>query len=270
MDDVQLARVASGNPETRSLVPPGCAISGDWREVVAADDVDGIIVATPASTHAEIALEAIARRRPVLVEKPLTLSLASAVSIRAAASARGVLVMVDHVLLFHPEYQALKRAARSEGPVRGITGRAGARGPYRPDAGVLWDWGPHDVAMCVDLLGAEPQALDAECLESRPMEGGRAERVRIGLGFSGNVQADIELSTLADRHRRFEVRLDSRTLHYDGALPGAPADQPLTRAVREFAAGIASGNTSTESLELGVAVVRTLERCAAAIANKER
>ena len=270
MDDVRLARVASGNPETRSLVPPGCSVSGDWREALAARDVDGIIVSTPASTHAEIALEAIARGRPVLVEKPFALNVASAESVRAAASARGIFVMVDHVLLFHPANQALKRAVRADGPVRGITGRAGARGPYRMDAGALWDWGPHDVSMCIDLLGTEPEALDAECLESQPAEVGRAERVRIELRFAGNVRADIELSTLADRHRRFEVRLDSRTLHYDGALPEAPADQPLTRAVREFAASIAGGDTSTGSMDLGVAVVRTLERCAAAIAGKQR
>ena len=266
--ELRVARVASRNPDTQALVPPDCAVSADWRDVVRADDIDGVVVAAPPAVHAEMTLEAIACGRPVMVEKPLALSTASAVSILAAAEARRVFVLVDHVHLFHPGYQALKRSALSNGPVRAIAARAGARGPYRPDVRALWDWGPHDVAMCIDLLGGEPQTVDAECLECRPVDAGWGERLRLRLRFPADVEAEIELSTLRERHRSFEVRLDSGILRYDGSPPLAAADLPLTRAVREFATSINNGAASLASLKLGVGVVRTLARCEAAVAQK--
>jgi len=265
--ELKLARVASRNAQTQVLVPRGCAISTDWREVARAADIDGIIVATPPSTHAEITLAAIEAGRPVLVEKPLTLGVASAESIVAAAAARPVLVMVNHVHLFHPAYRALKRAVAAHGPVRAIHARAGDRGPYRRDVPMLWDWGPHDVAMCIDLLGAQPEAVDAERLECRPVAGGMAECLRLSLRFAGGVTAQIQLSTLHERHRGFVVQLDSQILRYDGSPPAAPGDLPLTRAVLDFAAAVAAGSASLASAELGAAVVRTLARCEARLAE---
>ena len=266
--DLKLARVASGNPQTRALVPRGCAVSADWHEVVSATDLDGIIVAAPPSAHAEITLAAIDAGLPVLVEKPLTLGVASAERIVAAAAARPVLVMVDHVHLFHPDYQALKRAVAAHGPVRAIHARAGDRGPYRPDVPMLWDWGPHDVAMCIDLLGAQPEEVDAVCLERQPIAGAMAECLCMSLRFAGGVAAEIRLSTLHERHRSFVVHLDSQILRYDGSPPAAPGDLPLTRAVLDFAAAIAGGSASLASVELGAAVVRTLARCEARLATK--
>lgn len=263
---VRLARVASRNRETPSLVPRGCVVSPDWRDVACAPDLDAIVVAAPPARHAEIALAAIGNGRPVLVEKPLTLDVASAERILALATERRVLVMVDHVHLFHPGYRALKHEAR-HARVRGIRAQAGDRGPYRPDVGVLWDWGPHDVAMCIDLLGMEPETADAECLERRRVGSATAERLRLALGFAQGVNATIELSTLDGRHRRFEVQLDSATLHYDGDAPVPPADLPLTRAVAEFAQAVQAGAAPLESVQLGVAVVRTLARCDARLAG---
>src|SRR5262245_58900431 len=154
--------------------------------------------------------------------------------------------MVDHVHLFHPAFEELKRAAAARGPVRAIESSAGAPGE-RPDMPTLWNWGPHDVAMCIDLLGAAPTTVDAARID--------AKRLWLGLAFAGGARADIELD-LREKHRRFSVRLDSGTLSYDGAPPLAAADWPLARAVRAFAAAATQGSRSLESVELGAAVVR--------------
>jgi predicted dehydrogenase len=257
----QLARVASRNPQTRSLVPPGCEVSADWREVACATDVDAVVVAAPPAVHAPIVLAAIEAGRPVLVEKPLAIDVASAERLVECAARHRVLVMVDHVHLFHPAYRALRRSVSEHGPVRAIRAEAGDRGPYRSDVPVLWDWGPHDVAMCIDLLGAEPEAVDAERLERRPVGGANAERIRLVLRFQRNVAATILLSTLDEPHRRFEVRLDAQVLRYDGSAPATPGQLPLTRAVLEFAQAVEAGSASLESVRLGAAVVRTLARC---------
>lgn len=235
----------------------------DWRDLVRADDIDGVIVAVPPAAQAEIALAAIEAGRPLLLEKPFALSVEAARRIAAAAEARGVLVMVDHVHLFHPAYEALKRAAAERGPVLAIEAAAGGPG-RRPGVPALWDWGPHDVSMCIDLLGAEPQAVEAAQLESHAT----GERLRLGLRFADGVTASIELDTLREKHRRFAVRLAGQTLFYDAAPPADPAELPLARAVRAFAAAISAGSTSLASVELGVAVVSTLARCEAQLAGR--
>lgn len=234
----------------------------DWRDLVRAADIDGVIIAVPPAAQPEIALAAIEAGRPLLLEKPLALSVEAAQRIAAAAAARPVFAMVDHVHLFHPAFEALKRAAAERGPVLGIEAAAG--GPHRrPGVPALWDWGPHDVAMCIDLLGAAPQAVEAAQLESHAA----GERLRLGLRFAGGVTASIDLD-MREKHRRFAVRLAGQTLLYDAAPPADPAELPLARAVRAFAAAISAGSTSLASVELGVAVVRTLASCEARLAGK--
>jgi predicted dehydrogenase len=236
--------------------------------VACAPDLDALVIAAPPAVHAEIALAAIDAGRPVLVEKPLTLDVASAERIVARAAERGVLVMVDHVHLFHAAYRALKRSVAAQGGVREIRAEAGDRGPHRPDVSVLWDWGSHDVAMCIDLLGIEPEAVDAECLERRRVGGAIGERLRLVLRFPGDVVARIGLSTLDEHQRRFDVHLDSQVLRYDGSVPAAPGDLPLTRAVLEFAEAARNGLAPLQSVRLGAAVVRTLARCDERLAQR--
>jgi predicted dehydrogenase len=252
-------------PATRLARTAGRA---DWRQLVGASDVDALIVAVPPAAQPEIALAAIDAGKPLLLEKPLALSVDAAQRIVDAAAARRVLVMVDHIHLFHPAFEALKRAAATAGPVRAIRAAAGAPGPYRAGVGALWDWGPHDVAMCLDLLGAEPAEVDAALLESRPAGAGFAQRLRLELGFAGGVRALIELDTVGEKHRRFSVEAGSRSLSYDAAPPADAADWPLARAVRAFAGAVAAGSHSPASVELGAAVVRTLARCEKRVGEK--
>ena len=239
----------------------------DWRELVRASDVDALIVAVPPAAQPEIALAAIEAGRPLLLEKPLALSVEAAEQIVAAAAAHSVLVMVDHVHLFHPAWEVLKRAAAQRGPLRSIEAEAGNLGPYRAGVSTLWDWGPHDVAMCIDLLGV-PQEVDAERLEARPAGAGSAERLRLDLGFAGGVAARIELNTLREKHRRFSVQLDSGALLYDAAPPADAAQLPLARALRAFAGAVAEGATALDQVQLGAAVVRVLALCEARLAAR--
>jgi predicted dehydrogenase len=289
LDGVELARVASRNPQTKSITPPGCAVSTDWRDLIEARDLHGILIATPPATHAEVVVACIEAGRPVLVEKPLAVTTASADLIVAAAAGASALVMVDHTHLFHPAYRALKRMALEQGPIRGIRSSAGNHGPYRSEVPVLWDWGPHDIAMCIDLFGAEPTEVHAYQLDARPISEGLAERLQVELFFAGGVLAELRLSTLDDRVRRFAVALDAATIVYDGLAtsslmrypapkrdgPGGKGEAipvanelPLTRAVLDFVAAIAEGSTSLASVELGASVVRTLARCDAVLAQE--
>ena len=184
LDGVVLARIASRNPETGSLVGADCVVVADWRAVAEADDLDGVVVATPPAQHAEIVCAAVAAGRAVLVEKPLTLDLGEARALRRFVGEHAGFVMVDHIHLFHPAYRALKATGRRLGAIRQIAAAAGNRGAYRDDAPVLWDWGCHDVALCLDLMGTPPETVDAERIEARSTAAGYGENIALRLRFS--------------------------------------------------------------------------------------
>jgi predicted dehydrogenase len=271
LDGARLACVASRNPETAALVPAGCRVAGDWRELLDPAAIDGLIIATPPATHAQIACAAIARGIPVLIEKPLALSSAEARTILDAARKSRVHALTEHTHLFSPAFRALKGLVERYGGVREIRGEAGNRGPYRKDVSVLWDWGPHDVAMCLDLLQSVPAAAACTVLEHRETGEGMHETVSIALSFPSGVPASIVLSNTREKTRRFSVRCSAATLVYDDLSPhkltvdGAPVavapDLPLSVALREFIAGIGQPVRDYRSLELGVAVVEVLEAC---------
>ncbi len=284
MDGVRLARLASANPASPDLVDAGCIVSADWREVIDADgNLDGVIVATPPATHAEITAAAIGCGLPVLVEKPLTTNLAEAQDLLALARTRDALVKVGHIHLHHPAYRELKALTAARGPVRAIRAIAGNWGPFRQDTPVLWDWGSHDAALCLDLMdkdlmGEAPITAAARRTEARETDGGWGETVEMTLGFENGVEAQARLGNLMETPcRRFEVQFDDGCLVFaDDAVehklierqPGRPdrpipvdATPPLTRLVEDFAAAIRGGSTDRRDLRLGVQVVETLTRC---------
>jgi len=254
-------------------------------KLVRASDLDGVIIATPPSLHAEMAESAVKHGLGVLVEKPLTLCEHEASSLLELARQKHVFVLVDHTHLFNPAYRKLKDFAAAYGPIRGIRSVGGNWGPFREDTPVLWDWGTHDVAMCLDLLGSAPVMVKANRLEKKNTAEGLGEILSFQLAFDGSVRADITIgNVMAKKKRLLEVRLQDRVLVYDdlaenklvihalfGRKPG-PTEAigvdlmlPLTCAVKEFADALRWGSGTLESLELGVKVVRTLSRLEAVL-----
>lgn len=278
----RIAAVASRNPDTRDLVP-AAAVDPDWRAVVARPDIDAVVIAMPPVLHAETAAAVIARGLPAFIEKPLTLDVAQAHAIQVAADRADSLVMVDHLHLFHSAYRALKRRAGDLGAVRSIESVAGAPGPFRDDATVLWDWGAHDVAMCLDLLQRTPTSVAALRAARRATPRGVGETVKLRLEFKDGITVQMTLGNLFDaKVRRFAVDCDDGRLIYEdfaaapltvaeAASREAPVaipvedEPPLTCALREFVEAVRAGSRDRVGLDLGVRVVETLARCDAAL-----
>lgn len=273
----RLAALASRNAASADLVPADCEIHADWRDLITRGRLDAVIVATPPALHAEMALAAIDAGLPVLIEKPLCLEVGQAAAIRERAAARGVLAMVGHTHLFHPAYRALKARLHQQGPIRTLHAEAGNFGPYRPDVPVLWDWGAHDVAMALDLVGLMPERVAAIQLEHRLVEGGLGETVTARLDFPGGAAAQLRWSNVAAKCRRLTVVCERGVLVYDDlaadklAMDGEPvviaSDLPLAVTVAEFAAAVAAGSRDAASVALGVRVVEVLAACAASVAH---
>ncbi len=277
---IELRAIASRNPVTASLVEPSCVMTQDWHTLIARSDLDGVIIATPPALHAEMAEAAILSRKPVLVEKPLTMDIGQAERLLDLQRSQDGLVVVDHTHLFSPAFRELKRRSMSSTTSSvSISSAAGNRGPFRTNVPVLWDWASHDVAMILALLGLYPTTITARRTELQSLVDGIGESVAIELTFERDIAADIRVSNMLPRKmRRFEVRTDDGVWIYDdvgnnklvedkgeGPKPIALDDAlPLTVAVEEFCRainGATNGHKAGRSLALGVDVVRILADC---------
>jgi predicted dehydrogenase len=273
LDGVVLSVLCSRNPASGSLVDSTCRIVQDWRDLLGGDLCEGVIIATPPDTHAEILEAMIRARMPSMVEKPLTLDLQQALDLQRVLRLHPTPVLVDHIYLFHPAYIELKRLSMELGPIRSVQSEGGNHGPFRPNYSALWDYGPHDISMCLDLLQESPQRV--ACRASETQEGGSYE---LDLEFPNDIRSCLKVSNVAsEKVRRFTVRCEQHVLIFDDLLPqklrqdGAPvpvADRlPLAAAVAAFVNGIRHGATEPFGLDLAVEVIRTLDQAQREIAR---
>jgi predicted dehydrogenase len=274
----ELRAVATSRDQVEGL-PPGCLVVRSWRRLAEAP-LDGVVLAVPPQLHREIAEQCIARRMPVLVEKPMATGVEDAGRLAAAAHAAGVFVLVDHTHLFSPAFRRLRDLVGA-GPLA-IRGEGGNDGPVGRPVAPLWDWGPHDVAMCLALTGAPPTSVEAR--RQVTTADGR-ELIDLTLRFARGDEARLTVGNGMPRKRRsFQVDDGDQVLRYDDLAPDklvrsgpagdepveVPAGRPLDQVVTEFVAGIESGAGPHPSVDLGVDVVRVLNAAERAASRSGR
>jgi predicted dehydrogenase len=162
-----LAAVADPTAEalTAAVDQTGARGFADPLEMIAAADLDGVVVAAPTTNHTALALAAIRRGLPVLVEKPLAATVDDAIAIVTAARKRGVQVQVGHVERYNPAVLEMGRLLRAGwlSTIYAITSRRAGPFPARiRDVGVTVDLGTHDVDMLSWIAGERPIRVYAE------------------------------------------------------------------------------------------------------------
>ena len=235
-DRCRLTHLATSKPEHAALVPHPVTVLSDWRALLRSD-CDAVIIATPPQTHAEILEACIEAGKPCIVEKPLCLDMATAERLHAKVNASGVAVLVNHTQLFDSAYRTLKHAVeKAEEPIRLILSEGMGLGPFRTDAPPLWDWGSHDISLCLDLLGALP--VRVEMLGGPRSPGGIPELVSVRLEFPGETCAWIHAGCLSPQKRRgLSVFTDSRLYVWDAQGPERLTLYAITFS-RRYAGGI--------------------------------
>ncbi len=238
--------------------------------------VEGVVVATPTSTHAEVVEAALGLGVPVFVEKPLTADLPSARRLAAAAPDR---LFVMDKWRYDPGVRELARIARSGelGAPVGIHARRVTLGHRYADVDTVWIHAPHDLAIALEVLGhvPEPRLAVAELV---------AGELAGAHGGAGRGAVDgARGSTLAPGHRR-ELRLvcEDGVAQLDGgyaehvvvARAGAiredaverrrlAGEPPLLAELRAFVEHLSGGPPPLSSAADGVAVVEAIERIVA-------
>jgi UDP-2-acetamido-3-amino-2,3-dideoxy-glucuronate N-acetyltransferase len=131
--------------------------------VLAAPDIDAVVIAAPAKDHAAVAMTAIEAGKHVFVEKPLALDVGDAAAVVAAAEQRGLTLMVGHLLQYHPAFLALRHMvdAGALGELRYVYSNRLNLGRIRREENILWSFAPHDLSMLLALVGESPDQVTA-------------------------------------------------------------------------------------------------------------
>ena len=155
-DPVRLTKLASQHP--------GIEIETETETTLERDDVTAVIIATTASTHAELVRSALERGKDVLVEKPFTVDPASARELTALARERSAVLMVAHTFLYNAAVRHMKDLiGRGEaGSIYYLHARRTHLGLIRRDVSALWDLAPHDVSIFNYLLDLKPLSVTAQ------------------------------------------------------------------------------------------------------------
>jgi predicted dehydrogenase len=289
-----LERWGAGFPSARTTM--------ELEDLLADDALDAIVVATPVPSHAELATRVLAAGKHCFVEKPLAQSAAEAEQVAAAAESAGRLLMVGHLLEYHPGVIKLKEIAQAGdlGDIHYIYGNRLNLGKLRADENALWSLGAHDVSVVLALVGEEPSEVSA--FGESYMRPGIEDVVFCFLRFPSGVAAHLHLSWLdPHKERRFTVVGSKRMATFDDMsierkieiydkgfdedfssygeyiarsgdiqTPRISNEEPLRIECRHFIECIAEGHQPRSGPQSGLRVVRVLEALQGSLARNSR
>ena len=311
-DGVQLIAVSDARGERRQAAErrhPGVKTFADADAMIASDDVDAVVVATPLATHRSLAEAAIKRGKHVLVEKPLASSRRDAEFLAELADARGVRLMVDHTFVYTGAVRKI-RSLIDEGDLGRLLYLDSVRvnlGLFQQDSNVIWDLAAHDLSVMDHLIDARPVAVSADgsCVSGYEHENIAYITVHFDDGFLAHFHVNW-LAPVKIRHMLLggsqrmlvfnDMEPSEKVLVYDKGVevnldvqddrarrqilvsyrtgdmyaPKLDRTEALASVVREFAAAVAERRDPTTGAAAGVRVVSLLEAAAQSLRSEGR
>jgi predicted dehydrogenase len=293
-DQAVCARVAGLYPSARATT--------DLQDLLDDPQLDAVVLATPVPTHADLAVRVLEAGKHCFVEKPLAQSVADAERAVEAGRAAGRILMVGHLLEYHPGVLKLKELADGGelGRIFYIYGNRLNLGKLRADENALWSLGAHDVSVVLTLAGEEP--IEAVAHGESYVRDGVEDVVFCFLRFPSGLAAHLHLSWLdPHKERRFTVvgehkmatfddmAVEGKITVYDKGFDEAPQGygewvtrsgdtysprlagvEPLRLECQEFITSIRDGSTPRSDGESGLRVVRVLERLQRSLESSAR
>lgn len=268
------------------------------------DTLDAVVIATSVPTHGALACRALDAGKHVFVEKPLALTVEDARRVTDLAAERGLVAMVDHLLVYHPGLGKVKELIDS-GELGSKTyymyGNRQNLGIVRQDENALWSLGPHDISVMLWFAGERPSEVAA--WGSSYLQEGVEDVVFGHLRFPSGVTGHLHLSWL-DPHKMRKMTVigsermvvfddmetDRKVTVYDKGpvpptseygeyiqvrsgdihIPKIPGTEPLRLVCEHFVESVANGTTPLSDAAAGLAVVEVLEAMTESLASSGR
>ncbi len=175
---------------------PGTNTVFAFSEVLTNPEIQGVAIATPAETHAPLAKEALLAGKDVYIEKPLCLSEKEGAELNSLATKQNCVLMVGHLLWYHPVVLKLKALVDSGelGRIQYIYSNRLNLGKLRREENVLWSFAPHDISVILGLTGEMPESIRAQ--GGNYLHRQIADTTMTLLSFSSGIKAHIFVSWL--------------------------------------------------------------------------
>ena len=278
MPAISCPYVVTSKPENKVLLDDNTEILDSYEALLTKNDFDGVIIATPSDTHAKIATEFIKQQRPILIEKPLTLTSSDAQQLLQLAQTHQSLCFVDHIHLFNPAFRQFKHVVKRYGPIQSIITRSGKCINTAQKHSILWELGPHDLAMILDLLSTSPTHISISS-SAHDIKHDFSETYTLDLTFPQCKSKTKISNSFHQKTRQFIVKTNTHSLQFQDyvspcislwdnhdpadvqVIPISDTQTPLTLLLTEFSTAIKKKQLDFSQLELGYNVVKLLSDC---------
>lgn len=289
--------------EAKSIYP-NTEVTKNVDRVLNDAKIDAIIIATPASTHFELATKALKAGKHILIEKPITTNTDQARQLRAFNKKTNKIIMVGHTFEYNPAILKIRQIIQEDGlgKIYYIYSTRVNLGQIRGDVNALWNLAPHDISILNYLLNSKPKEVMAfgQCFLRKDIE----DVVFAILKYPNNILAEIHVSWLDPAKERkltlvgskkmlifddlnnempikiYDKRADTGEiakglsteykikLHSgDIYAPQIENKEPLLEELRHFFKCIANGSRPASDIESGLNVVSVLEACQQSLKN---
>ncbi len=239
--------------------------------------LDGVLIAAPGNTHADLAVPLLKRGIPVYIEKPMATSAAGAERIREAAQRSGAAVFVGHIYLYNPAFCRLLDILPILGAIQYVICEGMNIDPESRHS-VTWEWLPHHLSMGRAIFGREPESVSAWSLTGP--ENPRSVAARFLFGETPLLSLTSWLSPV--RRRPVTIPCERGTLVFDDlnerklalydaegrvTYPSYDSEPPLTRELRAFLSQLRGNKPDRPHLDDGLCIVRAIEAADHSIRN---
>lgn len=165
-NDCNVKSVADGRPERLAVLAkvfPSVKGVKDADDIINDTEIDAVVIATSVFSHFSLAKKALNNGKHVLIEKPMTASVAEADELIELAAKKGLTLMVDHTFLYTGAVQKMREIIDSKliGTPRYFDSSRINLGLFQPDVNVIWDLAPHDLSILTYLVGEQPVSINA-------------------------------------------------------------------------------------------------------------
>lgn len=218
----RLRLCCDNNPSSKDKVKeiaPECTFTSEIDDVVNDASINAVIVSTPAETHFEITKKLLEAGKHVLVEKPITLRSSEAKVLNKIALEKGLILMVGHLLLYHPAILKIKQYLDEGklGKLQYIYSNRLNLGTIRTEENILWSFAPHDISVIQYFAGSIPEEVKAT--GAIFVQQGIQDTTLTYLNFKDNIHAHIYVSWLHPfKEQRLVVIGDKSMMVFEDTL----------------------------------------------------
>lgn len=279
----------SGRAKAKQIAPD-VDVTDTFDAAFIRNDIDGVVLATPAETHHPLAIRALQSGKDVLVEKPLALSFRQGIAMRDEAVRCGRILMVGHLLESHPAVLRLRDLIEQGtlGRLNYVYSNRLNFGKIRTEENALWSFAPHDVAVILRLVGELP--IEVTCVGGSYITPNLADVTVSCLHFASGIRAHIFVSWLNpfkeqklvimgekrmavfnDVSKDAKLTLYNQRVDLENRAPilrkdadetvDLPGDEPLRNECMHFLDCMGTRRAPLTGSECGIDVLKILEAC---------